>query len=194
MEKEVRDILLNVANREAEEIKKEARNKADEIMREAQREAERRLEAERSRLKAKLQVERSKRIGEAERIAKEKILLAEHKIVEEVVKETFKELSKLRERGEEYRRVLTNLLGEALQDIEGGDIEVHTNPEDVALLEEILREKELKYRVISDKGVELGVVVYDTSRGFVVYNTLRNRLEKAKGILLENLKEVLVQM
>lgn len=192
MEKEVREILFNIAKREAEGIVKEARSKAEEIMKEADREAEKMLEDERNKLKTQLEIERSKRIGVAERMAKEKVLIAEHKIVEEVVKETLEGLSKLRGNVNEYKRVLTHLIEEALV-MQEGDIEIHVNPEDKILIEGVISDMGLKLKVVPDESVNLGIVLYDTSRGFVVYNTLEERLEKAKGLLLENLKEVLLK-
>jgi len=193
MEKEVREILLNVAKREAQEIIKNARSTADEIMKEAEIEAERKLEKERNKLKTHLEIERSKRLGEAERIAKEKVLLSEHKIVDEVIEKTLHEFQKLRESPKEYKRVLTFLLDEVLS-IHNGVVELHVNPKDNTILEEILKERRMEHKIIPDKDVNLGIVAFDTERGFIVYNTLEDRLEKAKAFLLENLKEVLLQV
>lgn len=192
MEKEVKELLLKSARKEAEEIIGEARRRAEEIMEGARREVEEIRKIEEEKLKRKLSIYRSKVLGKAEKEAKERILRAKHEVIERVKEKALEELSKMRKKRDEYKKVLKFLLIEAVQEVSENP-EIHVNPEDKELISQVLDEIDFKAKIVEDESVLSGVVVYDVERGFVVYNTLEERLEKAKELLLEKMESIILK-
>ncbi len=191
MEKEqIRQIVLENASKEIKYILNSARKEAKSIIEKAQDELEEIKKQEYSKFKYWEQLERSRQIGKARQIEKDLILKAKHKVIADVVKRFEEEYGEILKSPEKYREIMKTLLLEAYKEVEGGDIVVYTSKKDRKLLEELLNETGIKAKLkAKDEDFE-GVILEDQSRGFYIYNTIKDRLERARDILLEEFSKI----
>ncbi len=193
MERErVKRIILENAREEVEKILQEARGEAKNIIEHAKLELKRIREEEEAKFRYWEQLERSREIGRAKQIEKDNILKARHSVINEVVKRFEEEYAKISRDRERYREILKSLLVEAYREVKGGDVVVYTSKKDRSLVESILNETGISAKLeIRDKDFD-GVILEDKSRGFLVYNTIKDRLERAREILLEEFSKILL--
>lgn len=181
-------LAREAADAEAWSDELQARNEALEIIAEAeQRAAATVARAERAAEKW-LATERAKRLGEAHSRILEDTLTVKHRAVERATAVARQMLSELRSDPARYSPVLESLILEAVGSIENPLVEVA--PRDVELAEEILRKNGIKGEVHPSSIVDAGTVVRDPARGFSVYNTFSERVEKAADLLLSRFGKV----
>ncbi len=193
MERErVRQIVIENAREEAENILKEARVEAQKILDQAKQELERIKNQEESRFRYWEQLERSREIGRARQIEKDNLLKAKHRVINEVVEKFVEEYSKISQDPIRYREILKSLLLEAYNEVKGGDIVVYTSKKDRSVIEDILKETGISAKLDTREDDFDGVILEDKNRGFLVYNTIKDRLERAREILLEEFSKILL--
>ncbi len=191
MEKEqIKQIVIENASKEVESILNSARAEAKSIIGKAQAELEEIKRQEYSKFKYWEQLERSRQIGKARQIEKDLILKSKHKVISDVIKRFEEEYVEILKSPEKYREIVKTLLLEAYKEVEGGDIVIYTSKKDRKLMEELMNETGIKAKLKTrDEDFE-GVILEDQSRGFYIYNTIKDRLERAKDILLEEFSKI----
>ncbi len=191
MEKEqIRQIVIQNAQKEIESILETARKEARDIYERARAELEDIKKREYAKFAYWEQLERSRQIGKARQIEKDLILKSKHKVIADVVKEFQKEYVEILKSPERYREIMKSLLLEAYKEVEGGDIVIYTSKKDRKLIEELLKETGIK-AILETKDEEFdGVILADQNRGFYIYNTVKDRLDRARDILLEEFSKI----
>jgi len=193
MEKEqIRKIVIDNAEEEAQKILEAARQYISKVQEEAKSRLNRIKEQEEARFRYWEQLERSREIGKALQIEKDYILTAKHRVIEDIVKKFQEDYRNLSKDPEKYRSILKNLLVEAFNEVKGGELVVYTSEKDRSILEKILKEEGIKAQLETKKEDFDGVIIEDRKRGFLVYNTIENRLERAREILLEEFSKILL--
>ncbi len=188
----VRQLVIKNAREEVENILKEARDEAKKILDHAKSELEKIKNQEEARFRYWEQLERSREIGRARQIEKDNLLKAKHRVINEVVQKFEEEYSKISQDPESYREILKSLLLEAYNEVKGGDIVVYTSKKDRSLVEKILQETGIPAKLETREANFDGVILEDKNRGFLVYNTIKDRLERAREILLEEFSKILL--
>ncbi len=191
MEKQqIKQIVIENASKEVESILNSARAEAKSIIGKAHAELEEIKRQEYSKFKYWEQLERSRQIGKARQIEKDLILKSKHKVISDVIKRFEEEYVEILKSPEKYREIMKTLLLEAYKEVEGGDIVIYTSKKDRKLMEELMNETGIKAKLKTrDEDFE-GVIIEDQSRGFYIYNTIKDRLERAKDILLEEFSKI----
>lgn len=187
---DIRKIVIENAEEEARAILDEARQYVEKALEDAKKELEKIKNQEEARYRYWEQLERSRQIGKALQIEKDLLLKAKHRVIEDIIKrfrEDYKNISP-----EKYREILKNLFVEAYNEVKGGDLTVYTSEKDRSTLEKILKEMGIKARLETKKEKFDGVIIEDKNRGFLIYNTIENRLERAREILLEEFSKILL--
>lgn len=187
---QIRQIVIQNAYREVESILRVAREEAKVILEKAQAELEEIKNQEYTKFRYWEQLERSKQIGKARQIEKDLILKSKHKVIADVVKKFQEEYVEILKSPEKYREIMKSLLLEAYKEVEGGDIVIYTSKKDRKLVEELLREIGIEANFKTKEEKFDGVILEDQSRGFYVYNTVEDRLERAREILLEEFSKI----
>gem|GEM_PF-1659296 len=188
MDERIERLARGAADAEAWSGELKARDEASELIAEAKgRAAATVARAERAAEKW-LATERAKRLGEANSRILEDTLTVKHRAVERAIARARQMLSDLRADPDRYAPILENLILEAAGSIENPLVEVA--PQDVELAGDILRNNGIKGEVRPSSTVDAGAVVRDPARGFSVYNTFSERLEKAADLLLSRFGEV----
>lgn len=187
---QIRQIVIQNAYREVESILRVAREEAKVIREKAQAELEEIKNQEYTKFRYWEQLERSKQIGKARQIEKDLILKSKHKVIADVVKKFQEEYVEILKSPEKYREIMKSLLLEAYKEVEGGDIVIYTSKKDRKLVEELLREIGIEANFKTKEEKFDGVILEDQSRGFYVYNTVEDRLERAREILLEEFSKI----
>ena len=74
--------------------------------------------------------------------------------------------------------------------VDEGELNITIDPKFEQILKDILKEKDYK-AVISKQPMGLGVIIESPNRGFVIYNTLADRLKRAREGFLESMEKIL---
>ena len=187
---EIRKIVIENAEEQAQAILDEAREYVAKSLDKAKKELDKIKSQEEAKYRYWEQLERSREIGKALQTEKDLILKAKHRVIEEIIKRFWEDYKNITP--EKYREILKNLFVEAYNEVKGGDLIVYTSEKDRSLLEEILKELGIKARLETRKEDFDGVIIEDKNRGFLIYNTIENRLERAREILLEEFSKILL--
>ncbi len=188
----VKDALNAAVERRKQRIFQEAHHRTEEIRKETERKRERIINNRLRQLEAEMQVERARQIGEAYRQTREKILAAKHRVLQEIEKRVREKLETLTSSQKEA--LLLQWLEETLSFFQnhGASLVIRVDPQYLPLVQKTLKETPFSVEY-KEEPIGLGVVVEDPDRGFVVYNTLEERLKKAREEfmeMLETLQEV----
>ena len=187
---DIRKIVIENAEEQAQTILDEARRDVEKTFEAAKRELEKIKAQEEARYRYWEQLERSRQIGKALQIEKDLILKAKHRVIEDIIKRFREEYQNVSP--EKYREILKNLFVEAYNEVKGGDLKVYTSEKDRSILEKLLKKMGIEARLETKKGDFDGVIIEDQNRGFLIYNTIENRLERAREILLEEFSKILL--
>jgi len=183
----VKDALAAAVERRKQRIFQEANQKIEGIRQETEQKRKQIIQKRLRQLEAEMQIERARQIGEAHRVTREKILAAKHRVLQEVEKRVRAKLNDLAPK--EKETLLLQWVNETLryfQDAEASLI-VRVDPQYRSLVEKALQGRRQKFQFVEEP-IGLGVVVEDPHRGFVVYNTLEERLKKAREEFMERLE------
>lgn len=190
VKEDIKKIIIQNAKEEANAIINEARKYAEDLSEQAKRELTRIKIQEEAKYRYWEQLERSREIGKALQTEKDLILKAKHSVIRDIIKKFWEDYRGIS--AEEYREILKNLFIEAYSEVKGGDITVYVSEKDRSMLEEILYELGINVTLEIKKEKFDGVIIEDKSRGFLIYNTIENRLERAQDILLEEFSKILL--
>ncbi len=183
------NIVLKGARREADKILEEARRRASSIVEEARQKVQSILESYDKRARRWIELERQRQLGLAQLKVNEAYLKAEHEVLARVFDGLEEEVRRRLQSPDEYRVYMKTILKEIL---EGSHFEkpvVKVSPSDEPLVKELLREIGIDARVEGDDSVEMGAVVEDEERGFVIYNTLQTRMDRVRRIVSEEIRK-----
>jgi len=185
---ELKKAVLEKARLEAEEILREAFEKAKSIVKEAEEKKKSIIEEERRKILSELGLEA--KLAEARREARLIIARTKHEIVEEL-KRSVREL--LDAMSEDLRKnSLRKLLLESINELRtcGFSVEnivVYISPRDRNIIEDILREINVRASIIEDHRISGGVIVSTHSGEVYIDNTYDARLERALRSVLSEL-------
>jgi len=185
---ELRKAVIERAMLEAEEIVREAQKRAESIIKEAEEKKRAIIEEERRKILSELGLE--VKLAEARREARLIIARTKHEIVEEL-KKNIREL--LDTMSEDVRRnSLKKLLLESLNELRtcGFSVEnivIHVSPRDKKIIEEVLREMNIKASIIEDQRITGGVVLSTPGGEVYIDNTYETRLERILRSVLSEL-------
>lgn len=191
-----RDQIWKILQAEAEEkaraVEEQARQQAEAVLARAEHQAETERQRALDRLARRLAVERAKRLGEAEKIRKDRILVAQHEVIQTVMEKAREKVQQVRRDEARYVQTLKKLITEALEGLSPQEVVLKYPPEDEAAVHKALKELNLSLPTQPSEEIRSGVIVEDPSRGFAVYNTLEGRMERVRELLLERFSEVLM--
>ncbi len=186
----VENIVLQGARREADRILEEARARASSIIEEARQRVPSILEYYDKRARRWIELERQRQLGLAQLKINEAYLKAEHEVLARVFDGLEEEVRKRLQSPDEYREYLKTILQEIFRGSQFEKPVVKVNPSDESMVKEILQEMGVDARVEGDESVELGAVVEDEERGFLIYNTLQTRMDRVKRIVSEEIRKL----
>ena len=191
-----REQILRILQAEAEEkaraVEEQARKEAEAVLARAERQAEAERQKALAELSRRLAVERAKQVGEAEKTRKDRILAAQHEVVQAVMDKAWTQIQEIRQDESRYVRTLKKLIQEALEGLSPQEVVLKYAPQDEEVIQRALRELGLSLRTQPSEEVRSGIVIEDPSRGFAVYNTLEGRMTRVRELLLEHFTEVLM--
>jgi len=185
----VKGALAAAVERRKKRIFQEAHQKIEEIRKQTEQKRNQIIQQRLKQLESEMQIERARQLGEAHRLTREKILGAKHRVLQEVEQRVRAKLENLSP--SEKESLLLQWLEETLQYFQepGTTLIVRVDPHYRPLVEKTLKQRDQTFQFVEEP-VGLGVVVEDPQRGFVVYNTLEERLEKAREEFMESLENL----
>ena len=185
----IENIVLQGARREADKILEEARARASSIIEEARKKVPSILEYYDKRARRWIELERQRQLGLAQLKVNEAYLKAEHEVLARVFDGLEEEVRQKLKSPDEYRSYMKTILQEIFQESQFEEPIVKVNPSDESIVKDILREMGIDARVEGDDSVELGAVVEDEERGFLIYNTLQTRMDRVRRIVSEEIRK-----
>ncbi|MDR5683438.1 MAG: V-type ATP synthase subunit E [Armatimonadota bacterium] len=189
MDSELIALLEQEANAERERILTEARRRAQKIVEDAQAAADEQIASQRRRVDAEVEAARVRARGTSNLRAASVLLQAKDETIASVFAAAERELDRIASDRQTYERILGRLLAEAAEGV-GGPV-VECAEEDVAAVQETARQLGLDAEVRPSRDLRRGVRVRSVDGRFVVENTLRSRLERAKAVLVAQVAELL---
>lgn len=165
-----------------EAIKIEAQQRVKEIMAEVEGEAARTRRLRLKKVEDMIRSESTAVVYSASLKAKKELIKAQEETVDEAFRLAEERLSELHQE-DSYPRILEVLLDECLEYLTG-EVVFQVRRDDRALLEGIMANKQLPYR-ISDTSLEVsgGLIVSSAAGEISVLNTFESRLDKARNKL-----------
>ncbi len=188
MDAQLATLLQEIEQEEIGKILTEARREAEARLKRASAEAEAVLQQALERARARAQVERSRVFAELYRDYQDQLLQIEHAIVEDVMRHAEQRVLE----GYRARRktILPRLIQEVLQFRRGSEpVQLTVHPEDQEIARRAVPDQAVK--IEGDASIQGGVRVFFPERSFQVSNTLKDRLDRARAILLDRFFEIL---
>lgn len=207
--------LLGTIEKEAlaekEKLERTYSEQIKKIHEEVEKEASRLREEGLKAADKQLQTERLRRIGKAEQELKKALLVARHKIIEDVLKAVEEEMEAIRNNKTLYPKIFREMFTTAIREFQGKAI-VQVNKKDQALCEELLGESNRPYilgipgagnkmggEVTPADGVWIeiteditgGIVIKSEDGRLTINNTFESRILKTRERALETLGKVL---
>ncbi|HHT9117051.1 MAG TPA: V-type ATP synthase subunit E, partial [Candidatus Hypogeohydataceae bacterium YC38] len=140
--------LLSTIEKEAlaekEKLERTYSEQIKKIHEEAEKEASRLREEGLRAGDKQLQTERLRRIGKAEQELKKALLVARHRIIENVLKAVEEEMEAIRNNKTLYPKIFREMFSTAIREFQGKVI-IHVNEQDRALCEGLLKELNRPY-------------------------------------------------
>lgn len=183
-------LLEREAAAEREQTLNDARAQAERILAEARREAEAHLAATRDRLAGEEKAALVKAHSTAALRASSMVLQAKEEEIARVFAGAEAELARFNQDQTRYPRALLAFIEEGLQGFPGQPV-VTVNPEDQAVVHDLVRLKGWQVTVRTDPGVRGGARITSPDGRFVVTNTLASRLERARPALAAEVAKIL---
>jgi len=191
MEK-ISDAILDKVRAEAQDIVEEAEEKARERVEKAKRQQEAKLEEEKNKLIAEAKEETTRILAQASITARQELLLARTRIIDEIISRVKKTLSGIS--SDESSPL--NLIKEAINTLDTDKARIYVSPKDVSIVRKSLKgDKQLANRIeeIREFDGTGGVIVEDIDGKIRIDNTYDTRLEMLLPKLLPEIGKELFQ-
>ncbi|MBM3451042.1 MAG: hypothetical protein FJX78_08730 [Armatimonadetes bacterium] len=191
MSSELIALLERESKAEQDRVVAEARERAATIVNEAKAEVEQMIAATARQLAHAAAAGRTRADGTGNLRAASVLLQVKDEEIARVFDEALRRLEALRNDPARYEKLLRGLLAEAARGFQG-PVEVECAESDVARVEAAVRAAGVHGVVRAARDVALGVRVRGgEGRRFVVENTLRSRLERARPMLTSQVADLL---
>ncbi len=190
----IEDILQALdeqCNEECQEIFQKAQSEVEEILAKARLEAEEIRESKMAKVKMEVENERASLFYSARLKGKNTIIAAKEEVLTEALNRA-QEIVEQQRSHEDYPKVFSTLLREALDRIEGEGV-VHVDPRDEQLARDTLEGMGLFLAVVPDIECSGGVIVSDKEDKVHIVNTFEERLKRARERLKLTLSEILFE-
>jgi vacuolar-type H+-ATPase subunit E/Vma4 len=174
--------ILDKVRAEAQDIIREAETRAKERVERARKQRIARLEEEKGKRLEQAREEASRILAQASITARQELLLARTRIIDEIIGTVKKTLSGISNNGDSLLR----LIEEAVNALDIDEVRIYVSPKDIKPLSEPLKgDKKLADRIKEIKEFDCsgGVIVEDIKGKIRIDNTYDTRLE----MLLPNL-------
>lgn len=182
--------LDDKAETEMEVMKQEALLQAEDIRSKAGKEAGRARRARLKKVEDNIRSEATSYIYAASLKAKNQLISAQEEVVDEAFELAGERLSAIRST-DRYPGILAQLIEQCIEYIDG-EIILQVRADDRALVENVIADKQVPFRIL-DEPLESfgGVVARSTDGAIVVDNTFEQRMERAKERLRLEIARVL---
>src|SRR3989454_495275 len=175
---------------EIDRILGEARVQAERVVAEATRQAQEYLAAQRQQLEAERQAAKVRALSAAQVRASALVLQAKDEALHEVLSVAEEELARVQQDKVRYGPILRGLIREASGAL-SGRMTVETNPKDLDLVKQAVRDLKLDAEVKAADDISGGVRLISDDGRFIVENTLTSRVERVKTLLAPEIAALL---
>jgi V/A-type H+-transporting ATPase subunit E len=182
MSSELVSILEKEANAEIERILNEARGQAERLIAQANQDAQAYLTEQRQRIDTERKAALVKADSAAQVRASSLVLQAKDHAIAEVFATAEAELSRLPQDKTRYGAILRGLIREASGAL-SGRVTVQTNPKDLDLVKQAVRDLKLEAEVKPGDDISGGVRLISGDGRFVVENTLVSRVARVRSLI-----------
>jgi len=190
MSSELVAILEKEAASEIDRILGEARAQAERLVAEAKQEAQEYLTAQRQQLEAERKAAEVRALSAAQVRASALVLQAKDEALHEVLSVAEEELARVQQDKVRYGPILRGLIREASGAL-SGRMTVETNPKDLDLVKQAVRDLKLDAEVKASNDISGGVRLISDDGRFIVENTLTSRVERVKTLLAPEIAALL---
>jgi len=190
MSSELVAILEKEAASEIDRILGEARAQAERLVAEAKQEAQEYLTAQRQQLEAERKAAEVRALSAAQVRASALVLQAKDEALHEVLSVAEEELARVQQDKVRYGPILRGLIREASGAL-SGRMTVETNPKDLDLVKQAVRDLKLDAEVKAADDISGGVRLISDDGRFIVENTLTSRVERVKTLLAPEIAALL---
>jgi len=190
MSSELVAILEKEAASEIDRILGEARAQAERLVAEAKQEAQEYLTAQRQQLEAERKAAEVRALSAAQVRASALVLQAKDEALHEVLSVAEEELARVQQDKIRYGPILRGLIREASGAL-SGRMTVETNPKDLDLVKQAVRDLKLDAEVKAADDISGGVRLISDDGRFIVENTLTSRVERVKTLLAPEIAALL---
>lgn len=181
----IENIILNKAKEQADIIISGALLGASEIIQKAKEKTQYIFENYKNRAKNYIELEKQRLFGKVQLEINSEMINMENDIINRIFQGMEEEIVELFKDRKNYESYLRNIISETFNNNRFENPIVLVNPKDYEIVKDIVKDKEIRI----DESISYGIKVVDESRGFVVTNTLKTRIEKVKQIILEKVRE-----
>jgi len=194
MSSELKSSLLKTVNTALERrivrIKENTKKQISEINKRVEAERNKIIRNRLSALDNEMQIEKARTLGAVHKEVQEMILQAKHQLIQKIENEVLRQIESMSP--DDQIKFERHLIEESLAyfRVDDGELHITIDPKFVEILKDLLKEKNYK-AVVSKKPMGLGVIIESPKRGFVVYNTLTDRLNRAREGFLESMEKIL---
>lgn len=194
MNSELKSSLLKTVNtaleRRIARIKENTKKQISEINKRVTAQRNKIIRNRLSALDNEMQIERSRTLGAVHKEIQEMILQAKHQLIRKIEIEVINRIESMTP--EDQIKFERHLIEESLAyfGVDEGELRITIDPKFVQILKDILKEKDYKAAIIKEP-MGLGVIMESPKRGFVIYNTLVDRLKRAREGFLESMEKIL---
>src|SRR2546426_497215 len=175
---------------EIDRILGEARVQAERVVAEATRQAQEYLAAQRQQLEAERQAAKVRALSAAQVRASALVLQAKDEALHEVLSVAEEELARVQQDKVRYGPILRGLIREASGAL-SGRMTVETNPKDLDLVKQAVRDLKLDAEVKAADDISGGVRLISDDGRFIVENTLTSRLDRVKTLMAPEIAALL---
>ena len=188
----ISDAILDKVRVEAQNIIKEAEEKAEERVGKAKKQREAKLEEEKSKLIEEAKDEATRILAQSSVTARQELLLAKTRIIDEIIGRVKKMLSGISGDGNSFLA----LIKEATDTLNVAKARIYISPKDAVILKKIVaKDKQLASKIteIRESDYTGGVIVEDIDGEIRIDNTYDTRLEMLLPKLLPEIGKELFQ-
>jgi V/A-type H+/Na+-transporting ATPase subunit E len=176
---EISKDMVEKANREAGEIRRDAHVKAERIRKMHRENASKAAESERNKL-----------VSSANEEAKMRIMKAKDAIFQKAFVEAERNLSSVRSLPQ-YGDTFKEMVREAMRELEGETVVLHIDPRDEQLCRKTVQELQIQGDIVTDLDSAGGLVASTADGRYIILNTIESRLERAREILKPEIFSIL---
>jgi V/A-type H+-transporting ATPase subunit E len=174
--------LEEKAEARLESIKMDTQMRVNEVMAKAEKDAARTKRLRLKKVQDSIRSEATAVVYSASLKAKNELIKAQDETVDDALRRTEQKLLELH-KADSYPEILKTLIDECLGYITG-EVVLQVRSDDQALVEKLMKEKQVAYRIDgADLSASGGLVASSADGKIVVDNTFDSRLEKARDKL-----------